>query len=236
MASNGSIAQLQVGSFKHAIALVVEDQPDTREWLKSVLRNTFEHLEIVDFTTLAETRAWLAEMPQDRASRVKLALIDIGLPDGSGIDLIGGITDRCPNVVPVIATIYDDDEHLFDAIAAGAQGYLLKNQEQALLSHYLRRIELGEPTLSPSIARRMFSYFRDRPVEKQAEEDPGSSLTPREMEVLSLLGVGSRVPEVAYRLGLTEHTVATYVKTIYRKLRISSRAEAALEASRRGLI
>jgi DNA-binding NarL/FixJ family response regulator len=223
-------------STEPSFALVVEDLPDTREWLCAVLRQTFPELEVEAFPTLGEARRWLDAAGPVRLASVKLALVDIGLPDGSGIDLIRELVDRCPSIVPIVATIFDDDEHLFDAIAAGAQGYLLKNQEQAVLAHYLRRIESGEPTLSPSIARRMFAYFRDRPGSKIKAPEPEAALTPREMEVLALLGVGSRVPEVAYRLGLTEHTVATYVKTIYRKLKISSRAEAALEASRRGLI
>jgi DNA-binding NarL/FixJ family response regulator len=218
-------------STESSFALVVEDLPDTREWLCAVLRQTFPELTVEAFPTLGEARRWL-----DAAGSVRLARVKIGLPDGSGIDLIRELVDRCSSIVPIVATIFDDDEHLFDAIAAGAQGYLLKNQEQAVLAHYLRRIESGEPTLSPSIARRMFAYFRDRPGSKSKAPEPEAALTPREMEVLALLGVGSRVPEVAYRLGLTEHTVATYVKTIYRKLKISSRAEAALEASRRGLI
>lgn len=219
-----------------SFALVIEDLPDTREWLCVVLRQTFPDLEVEAFPTLAAARAWLSAAGAERLAKVKLALVDIGLPDGSGIDLIRELVDRCPGIIPIVATIFDDDEHLFDAIAAGAQGYLLKNQEQAVLAHYLRRIESGEPPLSPSIARRMFAYFRDRPDPKNKAPGSDEVLTPREMEVLALLGVGSRVPEVAYRLGLTEHTVATYVKTIYRKLKISSRAEAALEASRRGLI
>lgn len=222
--------------FEQAVALVVEDLPDTRDWLSATLRETFRGIEVMAFPDLGTARAWLAQARSEEIDRVRLALIDLGLPDGSGIDLIRELADRCPNVVPIVATIYDDDEHLFDAIAAGAQGYLLKNQEQNVLGHYLRRIQRGEPTLSPSIARRMFSYFRDRPASKTKTPESGEALTPREMEVLALLGIGSRVPEVAFRLGLTEHTVATYVKTIYRKLKISSRAEAALEASRRGLI
>ncbi|MFC4173081.1 LuxR C-terminal-related transcriptional regulator [Microvirga sp. GCM10011540] len=223
-------------NFEEAIALVVEDLPDTQEWLCTVLRQTFTGVEVRAFSTLTDARGWLGSAAPEQISRVRLALVDLGLPDGSGIDLIPELVDHCPAVVPIVATIYDDDEHLFDAIAAGAQGYLIKNQEQTVLAHYLRRIERGEPTLSPSIARRMFAFFRDRPGTKSKVPDTDALLTPREMEVLALLGVGSRVPEVAYRLGLTEHTVATYVKTICRKLKISSRAEAALEASQRGLI
>lgn len=219
-----------------SFALVIEDLPDTREWLCAVLRQTFPEQQIEAFPTLATARAWLSAAGAERLAKVRLALVDIGLPDGSGIDLIRELVDCCPGIIPIVATIFDDDDHLFDAIAAGAQGYLLKNQEQAVLAHYLRRIESGEPPVSPSIARRMFSYFREKSGARSKAPEQGEALTPREMEVLALLGVGSRVPEVAYRLGLTEHTVATYVKTIYRKLKISSRAEAALEASRRGLI
>jgi len=219
--------------------LIVEDQPATRDWLAGVVRQVMPDAELAAFGNLGETRKWLAALSAPDAARLSLALVDLGLPDGSGIELIRELADGFPDTLPVVSTAYDDDSYLFDAIAAGAQGYLLKDQDSELLIHRLRRIEDGEPPLSPAIARRMMNYFRSRPAEQPAPEpvaDSEAALTPRELEVLALLGRGSRVPEAARRLGLTEHTVSTYVKIIYRKLRISSRAEAALEASRRGLL
>jgi DNA-binding NarL/FixJ family response regulator len=218
------------------LALVVEDLPETRGCLAEALGTAFPGIEVRAVATLAATRRLLAELSPAEKARLRLALIDIGLPDGSGIDLIAEIAEAHPQAMAIVTTIFDDDAHVFDAIAAGAQGYLLKNRDPDLLVRYLRRIEHGEPPLSPSIARRIMAHFRSRPRPAAPTLPDGEALTAREAEVLGLLGRGSRVPEVAFRLGLTDQTVATYVKTIYRKLRISSRAEAALEAARRGLI
>lgn len=132
-----------------------------------------------------------------------------------------------------MTTIYDDDQHLFEAIAAGAQGYLLKDQHEDTLVRYLHRIDAGEPPLSPSVALRIMAHFARRPPESSAET---VALTPREREVLALIGKGLRIPEAARVLGLTSHTVAGYVKSVYRKLNVSSRAEAAIEAVRRGIV
>ena len=220
------------------LVLVVEDQPDTRAWLAGVVGDAMPGADVVSHERLGDARAWLSDLPASDRDRLHLALVDLGLPDGSGIELIRELADGFPQTLPVVATVYDDESYLFDAIAAGAQGYLLKDQDAEVLVHRLRRMEDGEPPLSPSIARRMMAHFR-RPEEPALPSGPAAAdgvLTPRELEVLALLGRGSRVPEAARRLGLTEHTVSTYVKIIYRKLRISSRAEAALEASRRGLL
>ncbi len=220
------------------LVLVVEDQTDTRIWLAAIVVEALPGAEVVAFPHLRDARDWLRGLgPADR-SRLRLALVDLGLPDGSGIDLIRDLAEHFPDVLPVVATVYDDDSYLFDAIAAGAEGYLLKDQDADVLVHRLRRMEDGEPPLSPSIARRMMNHFRRQPPAPQtaAPTEDECALTPRELEVLALLGRGSRVSEAARRLGLTDHTVSTYVKIIYRKLRITSRAEAALEASRRGLV
>ncbi|MDG2521370.1 response regulator transcription factor [Caulobacter segnis] len=206
--------------------LVVEDQSTTREWLVGALDQAFD-IEIVAVDDLRGARESLQWRTPD------VALVDIGLPDGSGVDLVRELTREHPAATPIVTTIFDDDAHLFDAIAAGAQGYLLKDQDTSAFVQALRRIERGEPPLSPSIARRMLEHFRAAPPLSSEDLEP---LTPRETEVLALLGRGLRVGEAARVLGISEHTVAGYVKTVYRKLNIASRAEAALEAARRGLV
>lgn len=222
------------------LGLVVEDQVDTREWLVQMLRKAFDGIEVAEAATQQAAFEWIRSQPISRpgpGDSLHIALIDLGLPDGSGIDLIRELTDKFPAVLPIVTTIYDDEGHLFEAIAAGAQGYLLKDQHADTLVSYLHRINLGEPPLSPPIARRMLKHFAHRPP--QATLSPAASdaaLTAREIDVLRLLGRGLRTGEAARVLGLTSHTVAGYVKTVYRKLNISSRAEAAVEAVRRGLV
>lgn len=231
-------------------ALVVEDHADTRAWLVEALEAAFPGERAVAVSSLAEAGQVLDDAPPATLQRLHLALIDLGLPDGSGVELIGRLAERLPHVLPVVATVHDDDEHLFDAIAGGAQGYLLKHDDANAMIQRLRRIDDGEPPLSPSVARRIVEHFRRRPPPAATPAPPPPAaptvqpvqaaemiaLTAREAEVLALLGRGSRVAEAAQRLGLTEQTVATYVKLIYRKLRISSRAEAALAAAQRGLV
>ena len=139
---------------------------------------------------------------------------------------------RAPDTYIVMATIFDDDEHLFMALRAGADGYLLKDQPRERLMEQLNGILRGEPPLSPSIARRMMRHFRQaKDVSLQSD-----LLSQREEEVLSLLARGFTRTDISSALGIAASTVATYTKTIYRKLGVSGRAEAALEAVRLGLV
>lgn len=167
--------------------------------------------------------------------RPQLAIVDLGLPDGSGLDLLRALPAVAPGCIAVVATIYADDGHLFPALRAGAAGYLLKDEPAERFEAALRGIVDGEPPLSPSIARRVLRTFAEAPP-AVAGADEDAHLTPRERETLMLIGKGYKLPEVATALGVTRASAATYIKTIYRKLAISSRAEAALVASRLGLV
>ncbi len=208
-------------------ALVLEDQAETREHLLAALAEAFPGVVATGAADLAEARSFLNGGAPD------LALVDLALPDGRGVDFLRDLSERSGGATrSVVVTIYADDAHLFDAIAAGAGGYLLKDMDRADLVRYLRRLEAGETPLSPAVARRMLDYFR----KPSPLVEPEAALTPRETEVLRLIGRGLRSGEAAKVMGVTELTVAGYVKAIYRKLNICSRAEAALEAQRRGLV
>src|SRR6476661_3829355 len=134
-------------------ALIVEDLPDIRAWLAQVADEAFPGMQLVLASRVAEGVAAMA------AQQFDLALVDLGLPDGSGIDLLRMLQDRQPQAVSVVVSIYDDDEHLFPALQAGAFGYLLKDQPREQLVAQLLRITQGEPPLSPPIARRVLGYF-----------------------------------------------------------------------------
>ncbi|MBP6544191.1 MAG: response regulator transcription factor, partial [Piscinibacter sp.] len=129
----------------------------------------------------------------------------------------------------------DDDEHLFPALQAGAFGYVLKEQARELIAEQLNRMSQGEPPLSPSIARRVIAYFAAQARPQAKDTIPHVQLTDRENEVLLRVAKGFTLPEIGVQLNLSRHTIADYVKQIYRKLNVSSRAEAALEAQRLGL-
>lgn len=206
-------------------ALILDDLPACIAWLRQALERAFPGIVIATAASLAEARSRLAELPA-----LDLALVDLGLPDGDGTTLIPRIRQQRPEVVTVVTTVFDDDAHLFPALSAGAAGYLLKDEAVDALAQRLRGIVEGQPPLSPSIARRLLRHFQPPPAPAT------QSLSPRESEVLRLIAKGYSVPEAAELLGLTKHTVAGYVKDIYRKLDVGSRAEATLEASRRGLI
>lgn len=214
-------------------ALVVEDLPQVRQWLVSVLAQAFPAVRVTQAGRRDQALACVAQQPFD------LALVDLGLPDGSGVDVVGALRQHQPLAVPVVVTIYDDDEHLFPALQAGAFGYLLKEQPQDMLVAQLVRMVDGEPPLSPPIARRVLAHFSDGARRREAllrQAEDQVRLTERETEMLQRVAKGYTLVEIAQQLGLSRHTVGDHIKQVYRKLNVSSRAEAALEAARRGLV
>jgi len=208
--------------------LIVEDLAENRLWLNQTLEQGFPGMAIHCASTVTEAREWLAH-----AAAPDIALIDLGLPDGSGIELIELLNRRSPQTLCIVATIYDDDAHLFPALRAGARGYFLKDQGRDEAARLLQGIAAGQPPLSPSIARKILASFL-MPTPTLDSERP--SLTPRETEVLRLISKGLTLTEAAKLLQLSRHTVDGYVKEVYRKLKISSRAEAALSAKQLGLV
>ncbi|MCK5769028.1 response regulator [Algiphilus sp.] len=209
-------------------ALLVEDLPETRRWLGDILVEAFPGIAVSPAESLASARDVLARIRPD------IALIDLGLPDGSGIDLLAGLRHLHPACECIITTIYDDDAHLFPALRAGARGYLLKEQPRDRLLARLRGIGDGEAPLSPTIARRLLRMFA--PDTADGAPVQPDKLSPRERETLILIAKGYRLNEVADTLGVTRNTAAGYIKSVYRKLEVNSRAEAALAAARMGLI
>jgi len=205
-------------------AFILEDVKETRAWLVDILHVCFENITIVQAGTIGQAKEILDKQ------NFELALIDLSLPDGSGIEVINLITALSPGTYTVVATIYDDDRHLFPALQAGASGYLLKDQSKEQISILLQGIINDAPPLSPSISRRLLEHFN---APKPNQED---NLTAREKDVLILISKGIKLDDVAQMLGITRNTTAGYVKNIYRKLNISSRAEATLTAARMGLI
>ncbi len=209
--------------------LLLEDIPEIRAWLKALIKQVFANAQITECSRVQDA------LKQVASQRFTLALLDLGLPDGSGVDVIAALREQQPEVQSVIVTIHDDDEHLFPALQAGAFGYLLKEQSRELLVEQLQRMSQGEPPLSPSIARKVIAHFASQRRPQQNTLLHEVSLTDRETEVLLRVAKGFTLPEIGVQLGLSRHTIADYVKQIYRKLNVSSRAEAALEAQRLGL-
>jgi DNA-binding NarL/FixJ family response regulator len=151
-----------------------------------------------------------------------LALVDVNLPDLSGIECVRQLKPRMPRTQFVMVTVYGDSEHIFDALAAGASGYLLKRLTRENLLVALEEAHRGGSPMSSSIARKVVQFFRaPRPFNDELE-----TLSPRELEVLHLLAEGYVNKEIAERLALSAPTVATYIRRIYEKLQVHSRAAA----------
>ncbi len=213
--------------------LLLEDLPEIRAWLKSLALQVFPGAQISEAARIHDALELV------NAVRFDVAMLDLGLPDGSGVEVVQALREKQPEAQSVVVTIHEDDDHLFPALQAGAFGYLLKEQTREQLSEQLQRISQGEPPLSPSIARRVIQYFtaqaRLQPMSESDNVTPHVQLTDRENEVLLRVAKGFTLPEIGVQLNLSRHTIADYVKQIYRKLNVSSRAEAALEAQRLGL-
>ncbi|AXI52364.1 MAG: response regulator transcription factor [Sulfitobacter sp.] len=204
--------------------LIVEDIVETLRWLVEIVQSAYPAATIC---TANSVRTALSKLD----GQIDLALIDLGLPDGSGLEILRGLNKASPSAIKVITTVMGDDASIVSSLSAGADGYLLKETEAAVLSRQLTQLSMGLPAISPSVARRIMEHFRlTGPV---ASLD--GRLTERETEVLTLISKGLRNAEVASALNIAETTVAGYIKIVYRKLGISSRAEAAWHANRLGL-
>src|SRR5437016_340625 len=142
--------------------LLLEDLPEIRAWLKTLVLQVFPGAHIAEAARVHDALQLIS------AERFTLALVDLGLPDGSGVDVVSALREQQPEAQSVVVTIHDDDEHLFPALQAGAFGYLLKEQARELIAEQLKRMSQGEPPLSPSIARRVISHFasQSRPQER----------------------------------------------------------------------
>ena len=171
------------------------------------------------------------------ALKFDLALVDLGLPDGSGVDVVTRLRDVQPDAQSVVVTIHDDDEHLFPALQAGAYGYILKEQPRELIIEQLQRISQGEPPLSPSIARRVMAHFSAQSKPQPAASNmPTISLTDRETEVLRAVAHGRSNAEIGAELFISYATVKTHVSRLLSKLQVRDRAQLVMLAYENGIV
>lgn len=213
-------------------ALILEDIVDVNAWIKQMLLETFEGIRIQQAYSLDEAKHLLMSQHYD------LALIDLSLPDGKGIEVIDWLVQYSAETISVVVTIFEDDQYLFEAISHGAKGYLLKDLEPIVFKKHLENLIAGLYAFSPNMTQKLLNYVKTQEQLNQKKQQliESLALTNREKQVLIHIAKGQQVSEIAYELGLSSHTVSGYVKEIYRKLQISSRAEAALLAKQYGLI
>ncbi len=220
--------------------IIVEDLPEACEWLRSALLIAFPCIEIHCAACVEDGIKLLETVQPD------IALVDLNLPDGSGVEVIQALNYRCRDAYPVVTTIYNDDKHLFPALKAGAKGYLLKEDTKENIARALKGIVNSEPPLSASIANKLLSFFKEESLNPPASVNTTGSqfsqvcdihaLSAREQEVLTIIAKGYKTAEAAESLNLSYHTVAKHIKNIYAKLNICSRAEATTEAIKMGLL
>ncbi len=205
--------------------LIVDDHAIVRKGIRALL-STEADIEVVGE---AEDGAWAVD--QAKKLQPDVVLMDLVMPQMDGIEATGRITADCPDTRVLVLTSFAADDKVFPAIKAGALGYLLKDSGPEDLVQAIQQVHRGEPSLDPSIARKVLLEL-SRPPKKPLTTDP---LTEREMEILRLVAQGKSNRDMAEELVITEATARTHVSNILSKLHLASRTQAALYALREGL-
>jgi DNA-binding NarL/FixJ family response regulator len=206
--------------------LIVEDQRDIREGLARLIDRA------AGFRCVGRYRSMEAALAGGLSQPPAVALLDIGLPGMSGIAGIEPLKARYPNVLVLMITVHDDDERIFEAMCAGACGYLLKKTPPEKLVESVREVVAGGAPMSPEVARRVVELFR----KFQPPERADYHLTPYELRVLGMLVDGHNYKTAAAELGLTVHAVSFHMRHVYEKLRVHSKSEAVARALRQRLL
>lgn len=205
---------------------IVEDQHEIREGLRFLIHSTEGYRCTGSFESME------AALPALDADLPDIVLTDIGLPGISGIEGMRLMKERWPEMVIVALSVYDDDERIFDALCAGASGYMLKKTAPARLIDCLKEAMNGGAPMSPEVASRVVSLFRTiRPPSKADYQ-----LTPHEVRLLKLLVEGHSHKTAAAELGSSVNTIGFHMRNIYRKLQVHSKSEAVVKALRHGLV
>ncbi len=210
--------------------LICDDQTVVREGLAAIL-STDDELEVVGLARNGEEALALAA-----ESRPDVVLMDLSMPVMNGIQATQRLHKRHPSLGILVLTTYADDAWVFDAIKAGAAGYLLKDTRRDDLVAAIKGTAEGKSFLDPSVAGKLMRQMAVGPIALQAVTEQSEPLTERELEVLRLLAQGYSNPEIAQRVHLAHGTVRNYVSTILQKLNVEDRTQAAVVALQRGLI
>jgi DNA-binding NarL/FixJ family response regulator len=205
---------------------IIEDRREIRQGLALLIGGTDGFACVGAWSTMEEGLAAL------RAPLPDVILVDLGLPGMSGIDGIRLLHVKHPDLLMIVLTIYEDDRRIFDALCAGATGYLVKKTPPAQLIEALRESAAGGAPMSPHIARRVIALFR----EVRPSDPPDYRLTPHETRLLQLMAEGHHYKTAAAMLGVTSSTVSFHLQQIYRKLQVQSKSEAVAKALREGLV
>lgn len=219
----------------HPIRVVmVEDDPEFQGAIAAAIHTVPDMVLVAVAGTRAEGLALLGSTPPD------VLLVDLGLPDGSGIDVIRAAVTQWPHCAIMVSTTFGDEPHVMQSIEAGAAGYLLKDSVPAKLVEEIRCLAQGGSPISPMIARQVLTRFRQSTTTTSLSSPQPTgelvSLSARESEVLNFVTRGYTVDEIAGLMELSRNTVLTFVRRTYSKLKVTSKAEAIYEARNQGLL
>lgn len=205
---------------------IIEDRREIRESLALLIGGT------EGFGCTGSYRSMEEALAKIKHHVPQIVLCDIGLPGMSGIEGISILKDQHPQLLILMLTIYEDDERIFDAMCAGACGYLLKKTPPVRLLESLQEAVNGGGPMSPEVARRVIALFREiRPPDRADHQ-----LTPHETRILKLLVEGYHYKTAAAELGVTVHTVSFHVRSIFDKLQVHSKCQAVAKALRHRLV
>jgi|SRR5579871_267350 len=205
---------------------IIEDQPHIRDGLRILIDSTPGYRCLGSFESMENALQPIARDLPD------IALVDIGLPGMSGIDGIRLLKQTHPSLAVLMLTVYNDDKRIFDAICAGASGYLLKQTPPTRLMDSLKEVLEGGAPMSPEVARRVVALFREYRPTVQAAHD----LTPHEIRLLKLLVEGFNYTTAATELGVSVNTIKFHMRSIYDKLQVHSKSQAVSKALRDHII
>jgi DNA-binding NarL/FixJ family response regulator len=209
--------------------LIVDDHTVVRDGLVAMMGR------VRDFVVVGEASNGLEAIDKTLQLRPDVVLMDLRMPEMSGVDAMRRIGDEDPDVKFIVLTTYDTDEYIFDAIEAGAKGYLLKDASRDDLFNAIRAVHRGESQIEPGVGAKVL----DRLVQlsrQRSEPNPAELLSQREVEVLQLIAKGSANKEIAVSLSISESTVKTHVANIFQKLDVNHRTEAVTQALQQGII
>lgn len=205
---------------------VIEDQPEIRRGLEVLINGTAGYRCTGIFGSMEEAlRKLTGQCP-------RVVLVDIGLPGMSGIEGIPLLRKACPETTVLVLTVYSDDDRIFGAICAGASGYLLKKTPPAKLLESLKEATEGGAPMSPEVARRVISLFKQLRPRQSVDYD----LTPHEVRLLQLLAEGHNYKTAATELNVSPNTIAFHMKHVYEKLHVHSKSQAVAKALRSGIV
>ncbi len=207
--------------------LIADDHPLFRKGLRTLLDS------MPQMTVIGEATSGREAVEQAVALQPDVILLDLQMPDGGGLGAIRELAQRPANSRILVVTLFDDDESVFTALKAGARGYILKDADEAEMIRAIQAVAEGEAIFSPAIAARMMHYFAAPPTARAGDSLP--ELTEREREVLTLIARGYANAQIAEELTISLKTVRNHASSIFNKLQVADRAQAAIRAREAGL-